>query len=196
MNNYYSLLNLFCHKDFYTHFFVCIIRILLFLPNYFNYFNYFTIIPIISKDYYTYYSNWGPMKWIILYCDNLYLLIRIISIKLIYYYTNYSIKMVQGGWHRPNSTSNSLHITGPRHCPRVDEPHPASIASTRPAVARCAWKQVAQVVLNRACFPNRHKRKFPRICSTGMTYSTVFLWSSSYQIWDTIEFNHPAKTKE
>ncbi len=166
-----------------------------FLINYFNYPNYFTIIPIISKDYYTYYSNWGPIKLVILYCDKLYLLIRIISIKLIYYYTHYSIKMVQGGWLGPNSTSHSLHVTGPRHCPRVDEPHPASIASTRPAVARCTWKQVAQVVRNRAWSPTSTRGSFPRICSTGMTYSTGFLCSSSYKIWDPIECNHLAKTK-
>ena len=67
---------------------------------------------------------------------------------------------MQGGWHGPNCTSHSLHVTGPRHCPRIDEPHPASIASTRPAVARCDWKQIAQMVRNRACVPNWHKRKF------------------------------------
>ena len=53
-----------------------------------------------------------------------------------------------------------MHVTGPRHCPRIDEPHPASIASTLPAVAMCAWKQVAQVVRNRSCVTNWHKRKF------------------------------------
>ena len=67
---------------------------------------------------------------------------------------------MQGSWHGPNCTSHSLHVTGPRHCPRIDEPHPASIASTRPVVARCAWKQIAQMVRNRACVPNWHKRKF------------------------------------
>ncbi len=65
-----------------------------FIINYFNYSNYFTIILIISNDYY---SNWDPIKLIILYCDQLYILIRIISIKLIYYNTNNSIKMVQAG---------------------------------------------------------------------------------------------------
>jgi hypothetical protein len=40
------------------------------------------------------------------------------------------------------------------------KPHPASIASTRPAVARCALKQVAQVVQNRSCVTNWHKKKF------------------------------------
>ncbi len=30
------------------------------------------------------------------------------------------------------------------------------------AVARCAWKQVAQVVWNRSCVTNWHKRKFPQ----------------------------------
>ncbi len=104
----------------------------------------------------------GAIKPIILYWDKLNCLISIISIKFIYYYTNYSIWLLQGGWHGPtqNCISHSLHVTGPSHCPRIYEPHPAFIASTRPAVARCAWKQVAQMVRNRACVPNWHKRKF------------------------------------
>ena len=40
----------------------------------------------------------------------------------------------------------SLHITGPSQCPRVDKPHPAAIAGTRPAVARRPGKVVAQAV--------------------------------------------------
>jgi hypothetical protein len=138
---------------YYTHysFFCLIISIILIILLLFQLFQK-TIIHIILTG----------VLLIILYCDKLYLLIRIISIKIIYCYTNYYIKKVQGGWHGPNSTSHSWHVTVPRHCPRVDEPNPASIASTRPVVARCAWKQVAQVVRNRACVPNRdrHKRKF------------------------------------
>ena len=70
------------------------------------------------------------------------------------------MQLVQGGWCGPNCTSHSLHVTGPRHCPRIDKPHSATIASTRPAVARRPFKQVAQVVRNRAFVPNWHKRKF------------------------------------
>ena len=130
--------------------------------NYFNYFNHFTIISIISNEYYTYYSKWVLLNQLFyIYSEINYIFsISIISIKLIYYYTNYSILLVQGGWHGPNCTSHSLHVTGLRHCPRIDKPHPASITSTRPAVARCDWKQIAQMVRNRACVPNWHKRKF------------------------------------
>ena len=39
-----------------------------------------------------------------------------------------------------------LHVTGPSQCPRVDEPHPASIACARPAVAGSARKGVAHVI--------------------------------------------------
>jgi hypothetical protein len=46
---------------------------------------------------------------------------------------------------------HSLHITGPSQCPRVEKPHPASVAGTRPAVAGCARKEVVQ---------DRHYRKF------------------------------------
>ncbi len=142
--------------------FHCLLYILFFLINYFNYFDYFTIISIISNQYYTYYSKWKLLNQLFYTEINYIFSIAIISIKLIYYYTNYSILPVQGGWNGPNCTSHSLHVTGPRHWPRIDEPHPASIASTgtRPAVTRCAWKQIAQMVQNRACVPNWHKRKF------------------------------------
>ena len=55
---------------------------------------------------------------------------------------------------------HSLHITRPSQCPRVDKPHPASVAGTRPAVAGCARKDVAQVVRNGSCVSNRHDSKF------------------------------------
>jgi hypothetical protein len=42
----------------------------------------------------------------------------------------------------------SLHIPGPSQCPRVEKPHPASVSGTRPAVAGCTRKDIAQVVLN------------------------------------------------
>jgi hypothetical protein len=150
----------------------------------------------ISKDYYPYYSNWGPFKLIIRYCDKLYLLVRIISIKLIYYYTNYSIKMVQGGWHGPNSTSHSLHVTGPRHCPWIDEPHPAMDLHPSPATAGAPGNRLRTWCGIVPVSPTGTRASFPRICSTGMTYSTGFLWSRSYKIWDPFEFNHSAKTKE
>ena len=160
ISNYYTLLISFCHKDYYTHYFTVNYTYYSFSINYFNYFDYFTIISIISNQYYTYYSKWKLLNQLFYTEINYIFSIAIISIKWIYYYTNYSILLVQGGWHGPNCTSHSLHVTGPRHCPRIDEPHPASIASTRPAVARCSWKQVAQVVRNLACVPNRHKKKF------------------------------------
>ncbi len=40
----------------------------------------------------------------------------------------------------------SLHIAGPSQCPLVDKPHPASVAGTRPAVAGCSRKEVAQAL--------------------------------------------------
>ncbi len=109
--------------------------------------------------------------------------------------------MVQGGWHWQNSTSHSLHVTGPRHCPRVDKPHPASITSTRPAQPALLSPGAPGNRLRRWCrivpvSPTGTRGSFPRIFSTGMTYSTGFLWSSWYKIWDLIEFNHPAKTKD
>ncbi len=44
----------------------------------------------------------------------------------------------------------SLHVPGPSQSPRVDEPHPASIASTRSAVAWSSRECVAQVVRDSA----------------------------------------------
>ena len=48
----------------------------------------------------------------------------------------------------------SLQITGPRQSPRIDKPHPASIARTRPAVAWCTWKKIAQMMRNCPCVTN------------------------------------------
>jgi hypothetical protein len=61
----------------------------------------------------------------------------------------------------------SQHITGPPQCPRVDKPHPASIASTRLAVAGCAWKEVAQVVRNCSCVTDWDNRKFSQDILNG-----------------------------
>ncbi len=54
----------------------------------------------------------------------------------------------------------SLHITGPSQCPRVDKPHLASIASTRPAVAGRARKEVAQVMWNCPCVADGYNWQF------------------------------------
>ncbi len=56
-------------------------------------------------------------------------------------------------WHdgRAEIPPISLHITGPSQCPRVDKPHAASIAGTRPAVAGRTRKDVAQMVWNCPC---------------------------------------------
>ncbi len=53
-------------------------------------------------------------------------------------------------WHDglADTSPNLLNITGPSQCPRVDKPHPASIAATRPAVAGCVRKDVEQVIWN------------------------------------------------
>jgi hypothetical protein len=56
---------------------------------------------------------------------------------------------------------------GTTPCPRVDKPHPASIACTRPAVAGCAWKDVAQVVRNCSCVTDWDNRKFSQDILNG-----------------------------
>ena len=50
------------------------------------------------------------------------------------------------GFARCNSVRDLLHVTGPSQCPRVDEPHSASIACARPAVAGSARKGVSHAV--------------------------------------------------
>ena len=65
---------------------------------------------------------------------------------------------------------HSLHITSrvrPAQCPRVDKPHPTSVAGNRPAVAGCARKEVAQVVLNGSCVSNRYYCKFSQDTLNG-----------------------------
>ncbi len=56
--------------------------------------------------------------------------------------------------------STSLHVTGPTQSPRVDKPHPATIACTRPAVAGSAWINIAQVVGNFSGITDGDNRKF------------------------------------
>ena len=63
--------------------------------------------------------------------------------------------------------STSLHITGPTQSPRVDKPHPATIACTRPAVAGSAWKNIAQVVGNCSGITDGDNRKFPEDILNG-----------------------------
>ncbi len=80
--------------------------------------------------------------------------------------------------------------------PRVDKPHPASIACTRsaPEVAGSAWKNVTQVVGNCPCITDGDNRKFSQDILNGygvQSTSTGFLWSSSYRIWEPTDFNHP-----
>ena len=55
---------------------------------------------------------------------------------------------------------HALHIPGPSQSPRVDEPHPATVAGARPAVAGCAIKHVAQVVRNGRGVSDGDYRKF------------------------------------
>ena len=63
--------------------------------------------------------------------------------------------------------TTSLHITGPTQSPRVDKPHPATIACTRPAVAGSAWKNIAQVVGNCSGITDGDNRKFPEDILNG-----------------------------
>jgi hypothetical protein len=73
---------------------------------------------------------------------------------------------------------HSLHIAGPSKCPRVDKPHPASVAGTRPAVG-APGKKVRMWYGMVPVSPTGTTGSVPRICSMGMTYRTGFLWSSS-----------------
>ena len=60
-----------------------------------------------------------------------------------------------------------LHVTGPSQCPRVDEPHSASIACARPAVAGSARKGIAHAVRNSPGVPDRHQWKFSQDTLNG-----------------------------
>jgi hypothetical protein len=60
---------------------------------------------------------------------------------------------------RGSTPWDSLHVPGPSQSPRVDEPHLASIASTRSSVAGSARKCVAQVVQDNAGDTDGNHRK-------------------------------------
>ena len=64
-------------------------------------------------------------------------------------------------WHdRRSNRPASLHITGPSQSPRVNKPHPASIAGTRPAVPWRPGKVDAQMVWNCPCVAHWYNRQF------------------------------------
>ena len=71
----------------------------------------------------------------------------------------------------------SLYVPGPSQSPRVDEPHPASIASTRSAVAAggSARKCVAQVVLDSAGVSDGNHRKLAEDTLNGNDVQDRFL---------------------
>ncbi len=60
----------------------------------------------------------------------------------------------------PLSIMISLHVTGPSEFPRVDKPHAASIAGTRPAVAGSTRKDVVQMVWNCPCVADGYNWQF------------------------------------
>ena len=68
-----------------------------------------------------------------------------------------------------------LHVMGPSQCPRVDEPHSASIACARPAVAGSARKGIAHAVRNSTGVPDRHQWKFSQDTLNGNDIQDRFL---------------------
>jgi hypothetical protein len=78
---------------------------------------------------------------------------------------------------RAATLRDSLHVQGPSQSPRVDEPHPASIASTRSAVAAggSARKCVAQVVLDSAGVSDGNHRKLAEDTLNGNDVQDRFL---------------------
>jgi hypothetical protein len=70
-----------------------------------------------------------------------------------------------------------LQVT-PSQCPRVDEPHPASIASARPPVAGSARKGVAHALRDSTGVTYRHQVDLSRILCMGTTYRIGFSLSS------------------
>ena len=70
---------------------------------------------------------------------------------------------------------DSLQVTEPSQRPRVDVPHPASIARTRPAVAGSARKGVAHAVRNSAGVSDRHDWKFAQDALNGNDIQDRFL---------------------
>ncbi len=76
---------------------------------------------------------------------------------------------------RAATLRDSLHVPGPSQSQRVDEPHPASIASTRSAVAGSARKCVAQVVLDSAGVSDWNHRKLAEDTLNGNDVQDRFL---------------------
>ncbi len=60
-----------------------------------------------------------------------------------------------------------LQVTGPSQRPRVDEPHPASIACARPPVAGSARKGIAHAVRDSTGVTYRHQGKFAQDILNG-----------------------------
>jgi hypothetical protein len=79
--------------------------------------------------------------------------------------------------HRHGCAQQALkfHFQRLSQSPRVDEPHPASIASTRLAVAGSARKCVAQVVLDSAGVTDGNHRKFAEDALNGNDVQDRFL---------------------
>ena len=69
----------------------------------------------------------------------------------------------------------SLHVPRPSQSPRVDEPHLASIASTRSAVAGRARKCIAQVVRDSASVTDGNHRKLAEDTLNGNDVQDRFL---------------------
>ena len=76
---------------------------------------------------------------------------------------------------RAATLRDSLHVQGPSQSPRVDEPHPASIASTRSAVAGSARKCVVQVVRDSAGVTEGNYRKLAEDTLNGNDVQDWFL---------------------
>ncbi len=74
------------------------------------------------------------------------------------YMTQSRFAMWHGGL--ADTSPISLHITGPSKCPLVDKPHPAFIATTRPAVTGCVREDVEQVVWNGPSVANGYNWQF------------------------------------
>ncbi len=72
--------------------------------------------------------------------------------------------------------------TGPSQCPRIDKPHTASIAWTRPAVARRLQKVVTQVVWDCPLATNWYKLHFFRILWIGIKYRIGFCGRACIQL--------------
>jgi hypothetical protein len=68
-----------------------------------------------------------------------------------------------------------LHVTGPSQCPRADEPHTASIARVRPAVAGSARKGIAHAVRNSASVSDRYDWNFAQDTLNGDDIQDRFL---------------------